>query len=204
MDLSDFEMELFDKVETIDYYTTVLKIHGLEHIPVGFYYFGEFIGDPNTIGNPVAMQRFYPDKNIFLFWSYGNSADIVGHKVTRLAVDAATSIGGKVEKVILQRRFKYFPHVNSQGMLKKTDSIVHFQENLTKHVEYNLEMKDGFYEKLENQLQGQKNTFYVGGLMAFELTERNSSYAFSLVMKHFASDNLIPRFPYIKVQNSRH
>ncbi|KAL7595771.1 hypothetical protein Lser_V15G29164 [Lactuca serriola] len=174
MDLSDFEMELFDKVETIDYYTTVLKIHGLEHIPVGFYYFGEFIGDPNTIGNPVAMQRFYPDKNIFLIWSYGNSTDIVGHKVTRLAVDAATSIGGKVEKVILQRRFKYFPHVNSQ------------------------EMKDGFYEKLENQLQGQKNTFYVGGLMAFELTERNSSYAFSLVMKHFASDNPIPRFPYIK------
>ncbi|CAH1452660.1 unnamed protein product [Lactuca virosa] len=174
MDLSDFEKELFGKVETIDYYTTVLKIDGLEHIPVGFYYFQEFMEDPKTIGNPVAMQRFYSDTNIFLFWSYGNSADIVGKKVIQLAIDAATSIGGKVEKVILQRRFKYFPHVNSQ------------------------EMKDGFYEKLEHQLQGQNNTFYVGGLMAFELTERNSSYALSLVMKHFATNNPEPKFPYIK------
>ncbi|KAI3791351.1 hypothetical protein L2E82_05117 [Cichorium intybus] len=174
MDLSVFEKELFSKVEIIDYYTTVLKIDGLEHIPVGFYYFHEFMDDPKTIGNPVAMQRFYQDTNIFLFWSYGNSANMVGQKVIQLAIDAATSIGGKVEKVILQRRFKYFPHVNSQ------------------------EMKDGFYEKLEHQLQGQNNTFYIGGLMAFELTERNSSYAFSLVMKHFASDNPEPKFPYIK------
>ncbi|KAM0013817.1 putative AMP-dependent synthetase/ligase, phosphopantetheine binding ACP domain, AMP-binding protein [Helianthus debilis subsp. tardiflorus] len=59
-------------------------------------------------------------------------------------------------------------------------------------------MKDGFYERLENQLQGQKNTYYVGGLMAFELTERNASYAFDLVLKHFGSDNAEPSFPYVK------
>ncbi|KAK9072573.1 hypothetical protein SSX86_009008 [Deinandra increscens subsp. villosa] len=174
MDLSDAEKQIFSKVETIDYYTTVLKIDKLDHIPVGFYYFGEFMDDPKTIGNPVAMQRFYPDTNMFLFWSYGNSVDIVGEHVIQLAVDAVTRMGGEVKKVILQRRFKYFPHVNSQ------------------------EMKDGFYEKVENQLQGQKNTFYVGGLMAFELTERNSSYAFALVLKHFASDNPEPIFPYVK------
>lgn len=119
MDLSDIEKELFSKVETIDYYTTVLKIDGLEHIPAGFYYFHEFMDDPKTIGNPVAMQRFYSDTNIFLFWSYGNSADIMSEKVIQLAVDAVTSLGGNVKKVILQRRFKYFPHVNSQGISKK-------------------------------------------------------------------------------------
>ena len=118
MDLRDLEKELFSKVETIDYYTTVLKIDGLEHIPVGFYYFTEFMNDPKTIGNPVAMQRFYSDTNIFLFWSYGNSADIMGEKVTELAVDVVASIGANVEKLILQRRFKYFPHVSSQGRLK--------------------------------------------------------------------------------------
>nr|GFB68628.1 acyl carrier protein-like protein [Tanacetum cinerariifolium] len=98
MDLRDLEKKLFSKVETIDYYTTVLKIDGLEHIPVGFYYFREFMDDPKTMGNPVAMQRFYSDTNIFLFWSYGNSADIMGEKVTQLAVNAVTSIGGTVEK----------------------------------------------------------------------------------------------------------
>lgn len=60
-------------------------------------------------------------------------------------------------------------------------------------------MKGGFYEKLETELQGQQNTYYIGGLMAFELTERNSSYAMGLVCKHFATDELIPRFPYVKV-----
>ena len=60
-------------------------------------------------------------------------------------------------------------------------------------------MKDGFYERFESELQGLSNTYYVGGLMAFELTERNSSYAMALICKHFASNNSIPQFPYVKV-----
>ncbi|KAM7497257.1 hypothetical protein LguiA_021671 [Lonicera macranthoides] len=174
MDLTELEMELFNKVQTIDYYTTVMKIKGLEHLPIGFYYFGEFMDDPATIGNPVAMQKFYADTDIFLFWSYGNSADIEGSRVTELAVDAVNRMGGKIENIILQRRFKYFPHISSQ------------------------DMKNGFYEKMESELQGQQNTYYVGGLVAFELTERNSSYAMNLVCKHFANDCPVPKFPYVK------
>lgn len=60
-------------------------------------------------------------------------------------------------------------------------------------------MKDGFYDKLEFLLQGHRNTYFVGGLMAFELTERNSSYAFDLVRKHFSTDSLEPSYPYVKV-----
>uniref|UniRef100_A0A7N0TLS4 Carrier domain-containing protein n=1 Tax=Kalanchoe fedtschenkoi TaxID=63787 RepID=A0A7N0TLS4_KALFE len=174
MDMSNLEEELFSKVVTIDYYTTAMKIKGLEDMPKGFYYFGEFMDDPATIGYPVAMQKFYDDTDIFLFWSYGNSSDIMGPKVTELVIDIVKKIGGKVETVVLQRRFKYFPHVSSQ------------------------DMKDGFYEKLESEVQGSMNTYYVGGLMAFELTERNSSYAMSLVCKHFASHDSTPKFPYAK------
>ncbi|KAK1356430.1 hypothetical protein POM88_049686 [Heracleum sosnowskyi] len=56
-------------------------------------------------------------------------------------------------------------------------------------------MKDGFYNIVKSELQGQLNTYYVGGLMGFELTERNSTYAMALVCKHFANDNLQPDFP---------
>ncbi|KAK6164222.1 hypothetical protein DH2020_001086 [Rehmannia glutinosa] len=174
MDFTELEKELFGKVQTIDYYTTVMKIKGLQHMPVGFYYFGEFMDDPETIGNPVAMQKFYSDTDIFLFWSYGNSAEIKGPEVMQLAIDAVKRIGGEVENIVLQRRFKYFPHVESQ------------------------DIKDGFYDKVENELQGQQNTYYIGGLFAFELTERNSSYAMALVRKHFALDDPLPRFPYVK------
>ncbi|KAF5726792.1 hypothetical protein HS088_TW22G00474 [Tripterygium wilfordii] len=174
LDLGELEKELFSKVQMIDYYTVVLKIKGFEHLETGFYYFGEYMEDPATIGHPVAMQKFYADTDIFLFWSYGNSVDITGPTVTQFAINAVKSMGGEVEKVVLQRRFKYFPHVGSQ------------------------DMKEGFYEKLESELQGLRNTYYVGGLMAFELTERNSSYAMSLVWKHFASNDSFPVLPYVK------
>jgi hypothetical protein len=61
VELNDLEKELFSKVQTIDYYTTVVKIEGFQHMPKGFYYFGEHMDDPATIGNPVAMQRFFAD-----------------------------------------------------------------------------------------------------------------------------------------------
>ena len=117
MDLSEVERYFFRKVQTIDYYTTVLKIKGLEDMPVGFYYFGEYMEDPATIGHPVAMQKFYADTDIFLFWSYGNSFDIKGPTVAELAKKVVMSMGAKVEEEVLQRRFKYFRHVGSQGML---------------------------------------------------------------------------------------
>lgn len=60
-------------------------------------------------------------------------------------------------------------------------------------------MKEGFYDKLEFLLQGQQNTYFVGGLMAFELTERNANYAMELVRKHFSNDNPEPSYPYVKV-----
>ncbi|PHU29471.1 hypothetical protein BC332_01564 [Capsicum chinense] len=34
--------------------------------------------------------------------------------------------------------------------------------------------------------------------MAFELTERNASYAMALMRKHFASNSAMPAFPYVK------
>lgn len=126
MDFSELETELFSKVQTIDYYTTVVKIKGLEHLPVGFYYFPEFMDDPETIGNPVAMQRFYSDTDIFLFWSYGNSVEIKGPEVTQLAMDTVKRMGGEVERIVLQRQFKYFPHVESQGMVNIVIKILAF------------------------------------------------------------------------------
>jgi hypothetical protein len=116
VELNDLERELFSKVQTIDYYTTVVKIEGFEYMPKGFFYFGEYMEDPTTLGHPVAMQRFFADTNIFLFWSYGNSADIKESYVAKCVTNVVTSMGGTVQKVLLQRRFKYFPHVSSEGI----------------------------------------------------------------------------------------
>ncbi|KAK1621122.1 hypothetical protein QYE76_026639 [Lolium multiflorum] len=174
VELNDLERELFSKVQTVDYYTTVVKVNGFEHMPKGFYYFEEFMEDPATIGQPVAMQKFFDDTDVFLFWSYGNSADIKGSFVAKCVTDIVSCMGGTAQNVLLQRRFKYFPHVSSE------------------------DMKDGFYERFESQLQGFQNTYYVGGLLAFELTERNASYSIETVCKHFAIDVEQTVTPYVK------
>ncbi|KAI3778824.1 hypothetical protein L2E82_08209 [Cichorium intybus] len=59
-------------------------------------------------------------------------------------------------------------------------------------------MKEGFYDKMEMELQGQQNTYYVDGLVACELIEKNSTYAMNFIRKHFANDDPLPNFPYVK------
>ncbi|KAF9608286.1 hypothetical protein IFM89_008571 [Coptis chinensis] len=92
------------------------------------------------------------------------SVDIEGPTVTKVAIDVVNKMGAEVQSVVLQQRFKYFPLVNN--------------------------MKLGFYEKLEFELQGLNNTYYVGSLLAFELTERNSSYAMAMACKPFVDDGV--------------
>lgn len=112
LDYSNEELELFSKVETIDYYTTVLKISGLD-IPAVFYY-PEHADDPASMGRFVAMQRFYADTDIFLFWSFG-TAEVHQQRVTELLYEDVEKMGGRVETLILQRKWRYFPHIRSPG-----------------------------------------------------------------------------------------
>ncbi|MQM06028.1 hypothetical protein Taro_038849 [Colocasia esculenta] len=177
LELNDREREVFCKVQTIDYYTTVFKIRGMGHLPTGFYYVGEFLDNPSAMGYPVAMQRHFADTDIFLFWSYGNGGDIRGETIGRFAADVVKSMGGQLTSSL---------------------QICLFHQPCVLLSPYHTDMKDGFYENLETQLQGFQNTYYVGGLMAFELTERNSSYAMAAVCRHFANDNAYPMFPYVK------
>jgi hypothetical protein len=44
------------------------------------------------------VQRFCADTDIFLFWSYDNSVDIMGPMVTEHAANEVKNMGGEVEK----------------------------------------------------------------------------------------------------------
>jgi hypothetical protein len=112
IDYTHDELQLLSKVETIDYYTTVLKISGLD-IPAVFYY-PAHADDPASMGRFVAMQRFYADTNIFLFWSFG-TAEINQQRVTEFLYEDVGKMDGRVEALILQKKWRYFPHVRSPG-----------------------------------------------------------------------------------------
>ncbi|KAG6557173.1 hypothetical protein Mapa_001100 [Marchantia paleacea] len=168
LDYTGEERKLFSRVQTVEYYTTVLKISGLD-LPVGFYYPKVYKDDPKTIGHPVAIQRFFADSDIYLLWSYSN-AEVDQHKMMQFLYEDVRGMGGRVDELILQRKWRYFPRVSSR------------------------DMADGFYDKM-SEMQGQNNTYYLGALLAFELTERNVSYAFDLVKKHFGTTK---EHPYVK------
>ncbi|CAM6101924.1 unnamed protein product [Calypogeia fissa] len=157
LDYTKEEQQLFSKVQTIEYYTSVVTISGLD-LPVGFY-FPESARNASTMGHIVAFQRFFADTDVYLIWSYGN-AQCDQQLVTDLLHEDIQRMGGRVESMIMQRKWAYCPHVNSK------------------------DMADGFYDKLQD-LQGRNSTYYVGGLLAFELTESNASFAQSLVHRCF-------------------
>jgi hypothetical protein len=57
------------------------------------------------------------------------------------------------------------------------------------------DLAEGFYDKI-NEMQGKNNTYFLGALLAFELTERNVSYAIHLIGRCFGTDE---EWPYCKV-----
>lgn len=69
-------------------------------------------------------------------------------------------LGGSIRSVVTQRHWNYFPHVSTQSLDR------------------------GFYDRVEH-LQGQHNTYYVGGLLNFESVEHTSRFAKNLVGRYF-------------------
>ena len=53
---------------TIDYSTTVMKRKRLDHFIVGFYYRFEFMDHFTTIGNPLAIHRFYALQDTYMYY----------------------------------------------------------------------------------------------------------------------------------------
>jgi hypothetical protein len=69
-------------------------------------------------------------------------------------------LGGEVGEIYQRIQWNYFPYADSAAL------------------------RDGFYRKLK-ELQGQNNTWYVGGLLNFETVESTAAYARKLVNTSF-------------------
>lgn len=158
------ERELFGQVQYLDYYTTVARAQGLPES--GFYILRKNTDDPSRVGHCVALHHRHPGSDVVLFYSYGNDR-IDGRDVeARLREDVA-AMGGTLGEVLLQKRWKYFPHADPEAIA------------------------EGFHARLE-ALQGQNATWYCGSLFNFELIECNVAYAEALVARHFGDDAAAP------------
>ena len=158
------EREVFGNIRYLDYYTTVTRTRSLPER--GFYILRENTDDPARVGHSVAVHHRYPGSDVALFYAYGDET-IDGREVERRLRDDVAALGATLDEVITQRRWKYFPHFDSEAV------------------------EAGFHGRLE-ALQGVNDTYYCGSLLNFELLECNVSYVESLVAKHFSAPDARP------------
>ncbi|MGI5227927.1 FAD-dependent oxidoreductase [Actinoallomurus sp. CA-142502] len=157
LDLGDEERELFARIRYLDYWTVVAEATGLPR--EGFYLVDRHVDDPATVGHCVSFHHRYPDTDVYTFYGYGRPGQTAGELQRTLAEDVRR-MGGRLEAVHTSRRWDYFPHVEA------SDAAA------------------GFFSRLEG-LQGARNTWYAGSLLAFELVEPTAVHARELVRRHF-------------------
>ncbi|MFC7329211.1 FAD-dependent oxidoreductase [Marinactinospora rubrisoli] len=159
LDATAEERDIAARIRTVDYYTVVCRISGL--FREGFYLASEHTAAAAEPGHCVAYHHRYADSDVYTCYLYG--ADGLDHTNVgaRLGEDVAR-MGGRVEEVLLVRRWPFMPHFSSADLAA------------------------GVLDRVEN-LQGRNRTYYAGGLLGYELIETTVAYSRDLVGRFFSA-----------------
>ena len=159
-DLSGPDRELFGRIKTQPYTTTVCRMRGLPRLALGAI--------------PIA-----PDGHVLCLiknWDKGdgsafyimNPEGLPAERIfENIRADMASlrTLDGKpldlhVDELMHYEAWKYFPHVSSEDFAK------------------------GFYDEFE-RLQGSANTYFTGGMLGFETVHTTMRYSESVVERFF-------------------
>jgi hypothetical protein len=157
LDVSDEEKALFDKLLINPFCLTSYLISDLK-LPGRVVNIDKL----DREGDVWFISQQFEDNNLFSFYSRVDRENtITKEQILDRVKDDVTLLGGTIDSDYYTfDKWPYFPHVSAQ------------------------DMQAGFYTRLE-QLQGKQNTYFVGGLMNFELVETIAEYSKALVEKNF-------------------
>lgn len=164
-DLTPAERDLFAATLYTDYTATAVS---MQSFPKGLRTrsYSEVPHPP--AGHPCVSVKAWDDVDAAVYYSVGVPSGFepsAGNAIYKLIVKDAATLGYQVGPIIesggvkLQKQWRYFPHVRSDVL-------------------------NNHYLALE-ELQGQKNTFYSGGLLSFETVHNVVTYSRSLVGRSF-------------------
>ncbi len=156
-DMTEQEKALFSQVVYDPFIVTTYNMPHLEAFTAATF----LIPEPEK-GQPFVVTRQFEDNDFVSIYTRGEVGQLPD-KDKILANNAAfikKATGFDLCNYYTYNEFPYFPHVTHETMA------------------------NGFYDQLE-AIQGQKNTFYVGGLMNFELVETIVNYTKHLVETNF-------------------
>jgi len=159
LQLNKEEQRLFSQVRYVDYATTACRVEGLEgHRAYAAVLDGEDIVDPSGDA-PVLLMRTHEASNVAIVYSFSETRRPLSD-IEASIHQCMEAVGGQVLEILETRRWKYFPHVDSQAMAA------------------------GFFDQVE-ALQGTQQTFYTGGQLDFDIVEGAISYSRHLVDHYF-------------------
>lgn len=167
LELSDKEKKAFSKIIMDPFVIVTYESENLEELTAATF----MVPTPH-LGTPFGVTRQFKDNDLVEFYSRVSRNGKVS-KTKQEVLEANRkwfeSILGENKKMsrayYTYDEWPYFPHVSSEDM-------------------YGGDTTDGFYDVVES-LQGAENTFYVGGIMTFELVEPIVEYSQNLVQTHF-------------------
>jgi predicted NAD/FAD-binding protein len=157
LDATPEEAKLSKRVIYNDYRVVVASVKGLE--AHRFSMFPKHF-DSSTRGELVFGLKPWKNKDLYIFYAYGREDMTMDESISRIA-ETVRRLGGAVTHVHHSVQWRYFPHVSCDALA------------------------DGFYERLD-AMQGSRNTYYAGELLAMGTVETVVRQARALVERHFA------------------
>jgi hypothetical protein len=158
LDITESERPLFERIRTVDYFSTACVVRGLPD--------GIVVSAPAPAeGNPTGYIRKHPDDEVAVFFSIAtpdSSEDGVRAGIERLleSMPAWEGKRPKLERVVAQKRWQFFPHVRPEDFAA------------------------GFFERLE-ALQGHRNTLYVSSIASMSTVEDTVGYTRAKIIQQF-------------------
>ena len=158
MEMDSSISELFGKISYEDFRVYAYKVEGFT--PICGYIPQNMCAERK--GHALVWYyRWNEGRNNELITVYSLGDSSMDEKIVKSIVeDDMINLGMKINGLYMHRRWKHFPHVDSETL------------------------KGGFYDKLEG-LQGKNNTYYGGEIMNFSNIEKCTSYSKYLVETYF-------------------
>jgi len=158
LDITQDEKSVFSKVVHFNYYTVSCEVKDFSQ-----NFFLQIINDRKLqlppSGFPLMVSKVWGESDIALFYSYDDQETSEREIITKLKANVK-AINRKIVQILHVKKWDYFPHFNNE------------------------DLRNGIYEKLES-LQGENNTYYIGGLLNFETVEHVITYSRYISNKYF-------------------
>ena len=162
-DVTTEEKELFSKIDYSRYMTMGCLTKQGQYPPRSTYILENQI--PQKLGHLMIYYMRWKNEEDQPIMTYAlrtrlDTKEIPEEQCKSMVIKDMKTFESEVEKVVFERSWYYFPHIYSE------------------------DYANGWYDKVE-AMQGQKNTYYAGEIMAFGDMEETATYSKSIVDRFF-------------------